>query len=148
MASWFFHQIIRGVGLYYLVIQVISHLSTFPIIADGLGRVARRLGMIHPTMGTRTVRSVYIVDPQGIIRLILTYPDSVGRNISEILRSLHALQTADTYKAATPANWPNNEIVGSQLIVPPAKTVQEAQERLIQSQSGEIQCLDWWFCSK
>lgn len=121
---------------------------SFPIIADGLGTVAKRLGMIHPTKGTRTVRSVFIVDPQGAIRLILTYPDSVGRNIYEILRTVHALQVTDVNKAATPANWPNNEIIGDKLILLPARTVQEAAERISKSQAGQLNCFDWWFCTK
>jgi peroxiredoxin (alkyl hydroperoxide reductase subunit C) len=121
---------------------------TFPIIADSLGKIATRLGMIHPTMGTRTVRSVYIVDPTGMIRLILTYPENVGRNIHEILRAVTALQTADAHKAATPANWPKNELIGDRLIVPAPKTIQEAKEREKQAQAGEIQCYDWWLCSK
>ncbi|MBY6038190.1 peroxiredoxin [Fictibacillus nanhaiensis] len=121
---------------------------TFPIIADSLGKVAMKLGMIHPTMGTRTVRSVFIVDPTGKIRIILTYPESVGRNIHEILRSVKALQTADANQAATPANWPRNELIGDRLIVPPASTIQEANKRAEQAKAGEIQCYDWWLCSK
>lgn len=121
---------------------------TFPIIADGLGTLARRLGMIHPTMGARTVRSVYMVDPEGIIRLILTYPESVGRNIYEILRALQALQITDAQHAASPANWPHNELIGGNLIYPPPRTIQEAEERLKQSQEGELNCYDWWFCVK
>jgi peroxiredoxin (alkyl hydroperoxide reductase subunit C) len=121
---------------------------TFPIIADPLGKVASTLGMIHPTMGTQTVRSVYIIDPEGMIRLILTYPENVGRNIHEILRAVTALQTADANKAATPANWPQNELIGSKLIMPPARTVQEAAERTAKAQQGELQCFDWWFCTK
>ena len=121
---------------------------TFPIIADPLGKVASTLGMIHPTMGTQTVRSVYIIDPEGMIRLILTYPENVGRNIYEILRAVTALQTADANKAATPANWPQNELIGSKLIMPPARTVQEAAERTAKAQQGELQCFDWWFCTK
>ncbi|WP_088072282.1 peroxiredoxin [Gottfriedia luciferensis] len=121
---------------------------TFPIIADSLGKIAIRLGMIHPTMGTKTVRSVYIVDSAGTIRLILTYPDNVGRNIHEILRAVKALQTADANKAGTPANWPENELVGDRLIMPPPNTIQDANKRMEQAQEGQIQCYDWWFCSK
>ncbi|WKB34627.1 peroxiredoxin [Terrilactibacillus sp. S3-3] len=120
---------------------------TFPIIADGLGNVAKRLGMIHPTRGSRTVRSVFIVDPEGTVRLVLTYPETIGRNVHEILRSLIALQTTDLYKAATPANWPNNEWLQNKLIIPPAKkTIQEANAQLAKSQAGELTCYDWWFC--
>lgn len=121
---------------------------TFPIIADGLGVVAKRLGLIHPTKGTRTVRSVYIVDPEGTIRIILTYPETVGRNIYEIKRAVQALQVTDANKAATPANWPSNEIIGNKLILLPAKTVQEAAERKAKSQAGQLDCFDWWFCTR
>lgn len=121
---------------------------TFPIIADGLGVVARRLGLIHPTKGTRTVRSVYIVDPEGTIRIILTYPETVGRNIHEIRRAVQALQITDANDAATPANWPSNEIIGDKLILPPARTVQEVAERKAKAQAGQLDCFDWWFCTK
>ncbi|MBB5355653.1 peroxiredoxin (alkyl hydroperoxide reductase subunit C) [Anoxybacillus mongoliensis] len=121
---------------------------SFPIIADELGHVAKQLGMIHPTKGTRTVRSVYIVDHEGTIRLMLTYPESVGRNIYEIVRAVKTLQTADAYKAATPANWPHNELVGDRLIMPPPRTIQQAEERLNKAKQGEINCFDWWFCTK
>ncbi|ODG92627.1 peroxiredoxin [Gottfriedia luciferensis] len=121
---------------------------TFPIIADSLGKIASRLGMIHPTIGTKTVRSVFIVDSTGKIRLILTYPDNVGRNIHEIIRAVKALQIADANKAGTPANWPENELVGERLIMPPPNTIQDANKRMEQSKEGQIQCYDWWFCSK
>ncbi|WP_461202771.1 peroxiredoxin [Anoxybacillus sp. TBDG-1] len=121
---------------------------SFPIIADELGHVAKQLGMIHPTKGTRTVRSVYIVDHEGTIRLMLTYPESVGRNIYEIVRAVKALQTADAYQAAAPANWPHNELVGDRLIMPPPRTIQQAEERLNKAKQGEINCFDWWFCTK
>lgn len=123
------------------------HIS-FPIIADELGYVAKQLGMIHPTKGTRTVRSVYVVDHEGTIRLMFTYPESVGRNIYEIVRAVKALQTTDAYKAATPANWPHNELVGDRLIMPPPRTIQQAEERLNKAKQGEIDCFDWWFCTK
>ncbi|KIQ94691.1 Selenocysteine-containing peroxiredoxin PrxU [Anoxybacillus thermarum] len=121
---------------------------SFPIIADELGHVAKQLGMIHPTKGTRTVRSVYIVDHEGTIRLMLTYPESVGRNIYEIVRAVKALQTADAYEAAMPANWPHNELVGDRLIMPPPRTIQQAAERLNKAKKGEMSCFDWWFCTK
>lgn len=120
----------------------------FPVIADSLGRIARQLGMIHPEKGVQTVRSVFIVDDRGVIRLILQYPAEVGRNLYEILRAVHALQTATKYKVATPANWPNNEIIGGNVIVPPADSEQKIKERLEAAQGHEIACFDWWFCYK
>lgn len=121
---------------------------TFPIIADPMGHVAADLCMVRAGEDSRTVRSVFIVDEQGKIRLILTYPSEVGRNIYEILRALRALQTADRNKGATPANWPNNELIGDYLIVPPAASEEQIELRKKQAQAGEIQCYDWWFCYK
>ena len=78
----------------------------FPIIADRNGEIARKYGMIsNDVSNTETVRNVYIIDDKGIIRLILIYPMNVGRCIPEILRSLQALQIADSNNAAMPANW-------------------------------------------
>lgn len=119
---------------------------TFPIIADGLGTIARKLGMIHPTRGTRTVRSVFIVDPKGMIRIILTYPETIGRNIHEIKRAVHALQVSDAMKAGTPANWPNNELTGDKLLLLPPQSLQAADERKAKAQAGQLDCYDWWFC--
>lgn len=120
----------------------------FPVIADELGRVSNELGMIHPAKGTNTVRAVFIVDDKGIIRLIMYYPQEVGRNINEILRALKALQTTDNFKVAAPENWPNNEMSGDKVIVPPAATQELAKKRLEQAKNGEIECLDWWLCYK
>jgi len=120
----------------------------FPIIADDTGRVAERLGLIHPGKGTNTVRAVFIVDPKGIIRAILYYPQELGRNMDEILRMIRGFQTSDKYGVAIPANWPNNEIVGDDAIIPPASSEEEAKERLEAAKKGEIKCLDWWLCHK
>ena len=78
----------------------------FPIIADRSGAIARKYGMIaNDINNTATVRNVYIINPEGTIRLILVYPMDVGRCIPEILRVLEALQAAEECKGATPANW-------------------------------------------
>ncbi len=121
---------------------------TFPIIADDMGQVAKKLGMIHPKKGTNTVRAVFIVDDKGILRLVLYYPQEVGRNIDEIVRAVKALQTSDKYGVATPANWPNNEKVKDHVIIPPASSIEEKEERLKKAEAGEIECFDWWFCHK
>ncbi|NLJ24567.1 MAG: peroxiredoxin [Firmicutes bacterium] len=120
----------------------------FPVIADELGRVSSALGMIHPGKGTNTVRSVFIVDDKGIIRLILYYPQEIGRNMDEILRALKALQTHEKHKVALPANWPNNEDLGDQVIIPPAANTKDAKARLEDAAAGKIKCWDWWFCYK
>ncbi|MBD3196336.1 MAG: peroxiredoxin [Candidatus Lokiarchaeota archaeon] len=116
----------------------------FPIIADH-GVVAEKLGMVHPGQGASTVRAVFIIDPNGIVRIILYYPKEIGRNMDEIIRALKALQTADREGAAVPANWPNNELIGDHVIVPPAKDVKTAKARL---ESNEHECFDWWLCHR
>jgi len=120
----------------------------FPVIADDLGTIAHMYGMIHPNKGTNTVRSVFVIDPNGIVRAVIYYPQEVGRNIDEILRLVKALQTSDKYGVALPANWPNNEIIGDHAIIPPADNEKLAEDRLKKAEKGEIECFDWWFCHK
>ena len=114
----------------------------FPIIAD-TGKVAEILGLIHPGKGTNTVRAVFFVDPAGYIRSILYYPQELGRNFDELLRMVRGLQLSDEQQVAIPANWPNNELIGDRVIVPPAQDVDTAARRL-----QEYECYDWWFCHK
>ncbi len=115
----------------------------FPIIADDMGKVAIKLGMIHPGKGTNTVRAVFIVDPEGIMRLMLYYPQEVGRQVDEVLRALKALQISDREKVAMPENWPNNEILGDKVIIPPAKDMATVKERMNWENK-----FDWWFAYK
>ncbi len=115
----------------------------FPIIADPRGQVAEKLGLLHAESTTATVRAVFIVDPEGIIRVILYYPLELGRNIDEILRILKALQVHEEHGVAIPANWPNNELIGERAIIPPPSTMDEASER-----PKKYTCFDWWFCHK
>ncbi len=114
----------------------------FPIIADH-GQVSQTLGMIHPSKGSNTVRAVFLVDPNGIIRLILYYPQELGRNMDEILRIVKAIQKADREKVAMPANWPNNELLGDEVIIPPASDIKTAEEN-----PKKYDCYDCWFCHK
>ncbi len=98
----------------------------FPIIADRNGAIARKYGMISSDVSnTETVRNVYIIDSEGIIRLILIYPMNVGRCIPEILRALEALQIAAECKGATPANW----MLGGPIINSIPKTFCELEQR-------------------
>jgi len=115
----------------------------FPIIADDTGRLAKMLGLIHPNKGTNTVRAVFAVDPQGIMRAMIYYPQELGRNMDEILRMVRGLQTGDEHGVAIPANWPNNELIGDEVIIPPASDEQTAKER-----GKQYECFDWWFCHK
>lgn len=115
----------------------------FPIIADANGDIGKKLGMVHPGKGSQTVRAVFIMDPEGIIRIILYYPQEIGRNMDEILRALKALQTSDKNGVAIPANWPNNELIGDRVIIPPATDKKTAAQRV-----KDYECYDWWFCHK
>ncbi len=115
----------------------------FPVIADDMGKVAAKLGMIHPGKGTNTVRAVFIIDPESKIRLMIYYPQEVGRQIDEVLRALKALQIADKSNVAMPENWPNNELIGDKVIIPPPKDVAGAEER-----SSVKEGFDWWFTYK
>jgi len=135
--------------------QVFSHLKweewikeklkveiKFPIIAD-TGKVASTLGLIHPGKGTNTVRAVFFVDPKEVIRAILYYPQELGRNMDEILRMVKGFQVSDKEGVAIPANWPNNELIKDEVIIPPASDEKTAKKRL-----KEYDCYDWWFCHK
>jgi len=127
----------------------------FPIIADDQGELAKKLGMISPYKGTNTVRAVFIMDPEGIIRAIIYYPQELGRNITEIYRAVLGLQTSDKNKVAIPANWyvdklewKSSSVVGNNVIIPPAKSLEEKKKREESANKKEIECFDWWFCHK
>ena len=114
---------------------------TFPIIADLDKKVSTLYGMIHPGQSkTETARCVFIIDPEGVVRTMIYYPLTTGRNMAEILRVIDALQTTDKHNVATPANWRPGEPV----IVPPPTTQEAAEERLKQG----YECKDWYFCKK
>mgnify|MGYP001091745068 FL=1 len=113
----------------------------FPIIADLNKEVSMLFGMIHPAQSkTETVRCVFIIDPEGIVRTILYYPLTTGRNMQEILRIIDALQTTDEHKVATPANWK----LGDPVVVPPPGTTEQAEERVKEG----YDCKDWYLCFK
>jgi thioredoxin-dependent peroxiredoxin len=98
----------------------------YPIVADQDRQVAELYDMIHPGAGdTSPVRSVFLIDPAGKVRLSLTYPKSAGRNFDEILRALDALQVNDAGPFSTPADWQ----VGERIIVAPSISTEDAQAR-------------------
>lgn len=98
----------------------------FPMIADPERKVATLYDMIHPNASdTFTVRSVYIVGPDKKVKLVLTYPASIGRNFAELLRVIDALQMAENYQVATPANWKPGEDV----IISLAVSNEEAKDK-------------------
>ncbi|HFQ6067015.1 TPA: peroxiredoxin [Pseudomonas aeruginosa] len=101
--------------------------ANFPIIADADRKVSELYDLIHPNANdTLTVRSLFIIDPNKKVRLIITYPASTGRNFNEILRVIDSLQLTDEHKVATPANWEDGDEV---VIVPSLKDEEEIKRR-------------------
>jgi len=115
----------------------------FPVIADLNKDVASAFGMLMPGESkTETSRCVFVIDPDGIVRAMIYYPLSTGRNMDEMLRLVDALQAADKHKIATPANWKP----GDKVIVPPPTTQEMAEERV--GKKNGYECTDWYFCKK
>ncbi len=114
----------------------------FPVIEDRDMKIAKLYGMISETMSnTSTVRSVFIIDDKQILRTILYYPLTTGRNIPEILRIVEALQTSDKDNVVTPANW----FPGMPVILPYPKTYKELKNR-IKNCDKNCTCVDWYLC--
>jgi peroxiredoxin (alkyl hydroperoxide reductase subunit C) len=114
---------------------------TFPVIADLDRKVATRYGMVMPGESkTETSRCVFVIDPNGILRAMIYYPLTTGRNMEEILRLVQGLQTTDAHTVATPANWKP----GDPVIIPPPRTTEAAEERIREGHA----CKDWYFCTK
>ena len=114
----------------------------FPVIADLNKEVASLYGMIMSGESkTETSRCVFIIDDKQIIRAMIYYPLTTGRNTEEILRIIKALQTTDKFGVATPANWKP----GEKVIVPPPNTTEMASERV---KDKNVECKDWYFCKK
>ena len=117
---------------------------TFPLIEDIKMDIAKSYGMIQPNASnTQAVRAVFIIDPKGIIRTILYYPLSTGRNFKEIKRIIVALQKADKDSVATPADWQE----GEDTIIPTAGSCGVAKER-VENTPEDQYCLDWFLCFK
>ncbi|MDI3527292.1 MAG: peroxiredoxin 2/4 [Tenuifilum sp.] len=117
---------------------------TFPLIEDITMDVAKKYGMIQPgESDTKAVRAVFFIDPNGVIRTIIYYPLSLGRNFDELYRVLIALQTADEFGVATPADWRP----GDDVIVPPAGSCGSAKDRM-DGKEADMKCYDWFFCTK
>ena len=95
----------------------------FPIIADEDRNVSTLYDMIHPNASaTTTVRSLFVIGPDKLVKLIITYPASTGRNFVEVLRVIDSLQLTAHYSVATPADWKQGEDV----IVVPAVSTEDA----------------------
>jgi peroxiredoxin (alkyl hydroperoxide reductase subunit C) len=116
----------------------------FPLIEDITMEVAKKYGMIQPgESNTKAVRAVFVIDPKGIIRTVIYYPLSLGRNFDELLRVVQALKAADAFSIATPADWRP----GDDVIVPTAGSCGVAKDRMNGKQEG-LTCHDWFFCTK
>jgi peroxiredoxin 2/4 len=115
----------------------------FPLIEDITMEFAKKYGMIQPGESkTQAVRAVFFIDPKGMIRAIIYYPLSLGRNFDEIYRALIAMQTSDKFEVATPADWNP----GDDVIISPAGSCGVAEERM--TSTDELNCKDWFFCTK
>lgn len=115
----------------------------FPLIEDITMEVAKKYGMLQPgESSTKAVRAVFFIDPKGIIRAVIYYPLSMGRNFEEIYRAVIAMKTADAFSVATPADWQP----GDDVIVPTAGSCGVAKERMANKE--EMHCYDWFFCTK
>ncbi|MCD4770520.1 MAG: peroxiredoxin [Bacteroidales bacterium] len=116
---------------------------TFPLIEDISMNVAQKYGMIMANEATtKAVRAVFFIDPDGIIRAIIYYPLSLGRNFDELYRVIVALQAADEFSVATPADWRP----GDDVIVPPAGSCGTAKDRM--DGKEDMKCYDWFFCTR
>ncbi len=116
----------------------------FPLIEDITMEVAKKYGMIQPgEAATKAVRAVFVIDPKGVIRAIIYYPLSLGRNFDELIRVVQALKTADAFSISTPADWRP----GDDVIVPTAGSCGVAKERMDGKEEG-VTCVDWFFCTK
>ncbi len=117
----------------------------FPVIADIKMDVAAKFGMVQPAASQiSAVRAVFFMDPEAKVRAIIFYPSSMGRNFQEIKRALIAMQTADKYQIATPADWQP----GDDVIIPPPGSCGVAKDRVDNASKEGIKCLDWFMCLK
>ncbi|WP_339917371.1 peroxiredoxin [Yeosuana marina] len=115
----------------------------FPLIEDISMEVAKKYGMIQPGESkTQAVRAVFFIDPKSIVRAIIYYPLSLGRNFDEMYRALIAMQASDKFNVATPADW----YPGDDVIISPAGSCGVAEERM--TNTDDLKCEDWFFCTK
>lgn len=117
----------------------------FPVISDLSMEVSMRYGMLQPQASTtQAVRAVFIIDPKGVIRAVLYYPLSNGRNVPEIKRLLAGLQLTDKHGVATPADW----LPGEDVIIPPPGSCGAAKDRVDSADKAGYKCHDWFLCTK
>jgi alkyl hydroperoxide reductase subunit AhpC len=117
-------------------------LIPFPIISDSNRQISDMYGMLSDSQdNTKTLRNVYIIDPEQKIRCILIYPENIGRNTTELLRIIDALQITDSEGSSTPANWmPGNNTLAST----PQNYIDLMEKIKINNPNN---CMDWYFKS-
>lgn len=112
----------------------------FPVIADLNTKVSTKYGMLQPNVSsTQAVRAVFVIDPEGVIRSIIYYPLTTGRNFNEIKRMIRAIQKSDQMHVSTPADWQP----GDDLIIPTPLTVEEADAAMKEA-GDDVYALDWF----
>ena len=115
----------------------------FPIIADISMNVSKKYGMLQTVANPQTVRAVFIIDPEGIVRTILYYPMSTGRNFDEIKRIIQSLQTHDEHNVSTPADWRP----GDDVVVGAPLTLEDADKRM-NDPDDDMTVADWYLTFK
>lgn len=117
----------------------------FPLLSDRNAKIANLYNMVNPDrLFEESVRDAFIINPDGRIRAIITYPVSCGRNTYELLRLIDSLQLTEGYKYYTPANW----MPGEPVILPPPHTLEEAIQRTKEGSPLGLKCSSWYLCYK
>lgn len=115
----------------------------FPLVADLDQRVSQAYGLVHEAVSeTAAVRSVFFIDPKGLVRALVYYPNQVGRNVDELLRMFEALQVGDANGVSCPANWKSGDAV----VVSAPATQAEAGKRA-QGTTG-MDVLSWYLTTR
>lgn len=115
----------------------------FPLVTDLDQRVSQAYGLVHEAVSeTAAVRSVFFIDPKGLVRALIYYPNQVGRNVDEIIRMFEALQTVDANCVSCPANWKP----GDAAVVPAPATQAEASKRT--AGAGTLDVQSWYLATK
>jgi alkyl hydroperoxide reductase subunit AhpC len=112
----------------------------FPLVADPDRKVAELYDMIHPSMNEQvTVRSVFVIGPDKKVKLIITYPQTTGRNIDEILRVVDSLQLTAKHSVSTPVDWKS----GDEVIIAGSVSAEQAKAKFPEGFRAEKPYLRW-----
>jgi peroxiredoxin (alkyl hydroperoxide reductase subunit C) len=124
---------------YYIEKELGVHIP-YPVIADLKMEISQLYGMLHPgDSDTKTVRSVFFIDDQGLVRAMIYYPLSLGRSVPELLRVIDALQFNSREKLSTPVNW-----TPGQPAVYPAPATADALDKRVKEDGGKPNLKTWW----